>query len=207
MQISRYVPALALIIGTQIFGANFATFDTTVQVKIWYTGLPDSTFIKLRNTGFTLSFSAMSYDGLSCPTKTLEGDFAVRPNSSWDIQSTNSFGDSANFAQTIVTYYCDLGLYFRRVLTPGHKYQQHWWYKGTQSDTIYSRVKTVVNDSTFVLTVSAQDFTLTTALQSKLGNLPKWTLGNDYSPNGRKINSFSKIQIDAQGNKIINLNK
>ncbi len=203
MWFQSFLTSLCIFAGASM-SANFTAYDTTVQVKIWSNGLSDSTFIKLRNTGFSLSFTATSSDA-SCPIKDVQGDFEVRPNSSWDVQGTNSFGDSAVFAQTMVSYYCDLGMYFRRVLTPNYKYQQHWWYKGTLSDTIYTRVKTVVNDSTFVLTVSAQNFALTTAIKSNRHDLIKPISMNGYMLNGRKSDTPFNFIIDAQGRKSINL--
>lgn len=194
---------LAMMLCCKVMATNFTAYDTTVQVKIWNNGLPDSVFIKLRNTGFTLAYTAMSYDGVSCPMQTIQGDFVLRPSVAWDAQGTTDFGDSANFVQTSVMYFCDLGIYYRRVLTPGYKYQAHWWYKGSQTDTIFTRVKSIVNDSTFVLSVSPIRFTESTSLHISAPIPLSRVNTGAYTINGRKSGTHSRIKINRSGIKFV----
>lgn len=48
----KSIAIFSVILMEQSLAAAFTSYDTTVQVKIWNNGIPDSTFIKLRNTGF-----------------------------------------------------------------------------------------------------------------------------------------------------------
>jgi hypothetical protein len=205
MRINNYISALGLVVGSQVFGANFSTFDTTVQVKTFTQKASDSTFIKLRNTGFTLAYALTKTN--DCPTAVI-GDFVVRPDTQWIFQSTQDKGDSAGQLQSLVVYYCDFQTYSRQFLTPGAKYQMHQWYKsdGT-SDSLYTKVKSIANDTTFMLTVSARDFASTTAIEFKPQNHPKSDSKNNYLPNGKMIGMNSRIWIDSRGNKMINLSR
>jgi hypothetical protein len=203
MPLHKRLSLLFLLSASSVFAMDFADFDTTVQVKTFTENTSDSTFIPLRNTGFTLSYTITK--ALECPYVYVRGDLQIRPDTSWLIRITGDFGDSAYYPQTAVYYYCSYQMYVRQFLTPGSKYQMHIGVrKNAKGDTLYTMVKSRSNDSTFTLSVSARSFgTTSVRRQGKTAPTPQFRDG--FSADGRRMGPRSRIWIDRSGNKEIDL--
>jgi len=194
--------AFLLLCASSVFAMNFADFDTTVQVKTFTLNTSDSTFIPLRNTGFTLSYTVLA---TNCPNLVARGDFQVRPDSQWLMQLTQDMGDSAFHKQSLVISFCDGSTDTRHFLPPRSKYQLHVVIrKDLKMDTLYTMVTAQLDDSTFTLRVSARSFAPTSVRRRD------WAGSEDesrdaFSADGRRIDLHSRIRIDRSGAKKIDL--
>lgn len=95
------IPMFLLSLGLNSAQASFQDFDTTVRVKTYTSKTTDSTFIKLRNIGFELSYTLTKT--AECPNRIVVGDFEIRPTVAWPINITTILGDSSYAAQTVGT--------------------------------------------------------------------------------------------------------
>lgn len=192
-----------LLPASSIFAMNFADFDTTVQVKTFTLQATDSTFIPLRNTGLTLSYTVER--ATDCPTVVVQGDFEIRPDPRWLTQITQDMGDSAFHKQSMVIGFCDTVKYVRRFLPPKSKFQSHVVMdKNLEMDTLYTMVTAQMDDSTFTLAVSARSFAPTSV--RRRGKVASEGRSRDaFSPDGRRDGPRSRIRIDRSGAKGIDL--
>jgi len=200
------IPMFLLSLGLNSAQASFQDFDTTVRVKTYTSNSTDSTFIKLRNTGFELSYTLTKT--AECPNRIVVGDFELRPKTGWPINFTTVFGDSSYTAQTVVVYFCNYQLFGREIKPLGARYLKHLHYDGTTKvDSIFTRVKSIVDDSTFILSVSALPFQIqsTTAINRDKARAKHWVRRDAVRIDGRLRTGSSKIFIDENGNKSLDL--
>jgi len=194
--------AFLLIAASSVFAMDFADYDTTVQVKTFTRDTTDSTFIPLRNTGFTLSYTLRATE---CPVILAQGDFEVRPDSKWRMQLTQDMGDSAFHHQSSIMGFCDTAMYFRQFLPPKSKYQLHMvMNKNLKMDTLYTMVTAQPNDSTFTLAVSARTFGVT-SVRTRVGPARDPKSPDVFSADGKRIGPHSRVWIDRTGKKEIDL--
>lgn len=194
--------ALLLLAASSIFAMDFADFDTTVQVRTFTRSATDSTFIPLRNTGFTLSYTVKATT--NCPTLVALGDFEVRPDSRWLVHLTQDMGDSAFHKQSRVVGYCDTALYVRQFLPPMSKYQLHMVMgQDLKMDTLYTMVAAQLDDSTFTLRVSARPFGTASVLRRAAA--ASGTGRGAFSPDGRRVGPRTRIRVGSSGTKEIDL--
>ncbi len=195
-----------LSLGLNSTQASFQDFDTTVRVKTYTTNATDSTFIKLRNTGFELSYT-INKTG-ECPQRSVVGDFEIRPTAGWPINITSVIGDSSYAMQTLVVYFCNYQVFGREIRPLDARYMKHFRYDGVATvDSIFTRVKSIMDDSTFVLAVSSQPFKVqpTTAISRNKMHAKHWLRRDAVRIDGRLRAGSSRIFIDQNGNKSLDL--
>lgn len=183
----RILVLLITVLYSGSLSANFPAFDTTVTVKTYTQKKTDTTFIKLRNTGLNLAYVLKSTE--YCPQVTVVGDFELKADPKWLFSFYNNYGDSGNWPQTSVTYYCDYKAFFPFALPAKSKYQIHFWVDSTKAlDSIFTQVREVVNDSTFILSISAAPFAVPTGAARFGTNKRLRSLAEMFTIDGRRIN-------------------